>query len=73
MTRAKRCGRCEMRRKIAGADPTGFGDDLCQECFDDEAVHAAEQLADRLREILETASPDLRSEIRHPFDEVLHD
>jgi hypothetical protein len=67
-----KCDLCERRRKIVGTNPEiGMGDDVCQECYDDRAISAAEELADRLRDILATASASIRDEIKHPFEDVL--
>ena len=71
MNPAARCGSCERRRKLVGTDPNGFADELCQECFDERAVTAAENMSDQLRELLEKASENVRSEVRWPFENVL--
>ena len=71
MSPAARCGGCDRRRKLVGTDPTGFADEMCQECFDERAVSAAEDLADLLRDLLEKVSKGVRSEVRHPFEDAL--
>lgn len=71
MSPAARCGGCDRRRKLVGTDPTGFADEMCQECFDERAISAAEDLADRLRELLAKASKDIHSEVCRPLEDAL--